>query len=209
MTPAPARLAIEHATQRLTTTARTESLLRHARTHRKQHVAARTLTGLADIIFSRASRALALARLGLLQLRRVLNHLLFDPTQRRLPARCLLLSLPLPVAARLLPTPRLPRRAGTVGSATLPATPVPGALAACFAAITLLGVTRAERLLTVLEETAPLPVGKCFLSPSRWGPILRWSHGRESLPGSSLGGELPLDSETPLLAHHAAFSITT
>jgi hypothetical protein len=175
---APVRLAVEDATQRLTATTRTEPLLRHAGPDWEHHIAARPLTGPTDKILWNGRWALARARLDWLQLRRFLGHELFDRTQQRFPARGPLLPLPRAIAARLLTTTRLAHRAGPVGPAALPATPVPGALTASFAAIALLGIDRTERLLTPLQETAPLPMVRSWLlSPTVCGPILRQAHG--------------------------------
>jgi hypothetical protein len=154
------RLAIEHATQRLTATARTEPLLRHAWANREHHIAARPLTGTPDKIHLRRGWALALAWLRRLQLRRFLDNLFFDLAQQRFPACRPLLPLPLPITPCLLPATRLARFAGPVCAATLPATPVPGALPTCFATVALLGIARPERLLAPLQETTPLPMGK-------------------------------------------------
>jgi hypothetical protein len=178
MPPTPTRLAIQHATQRLTAAARTEPLLRHARTHREHDIAARPLTGSPHKIFLMTGWALALARLGRFQLRRVLSHPPFDRVQQHLPAGLPLLPLPLAIAPRLLTTTRLARRAGTIRSTTLPATPVPGALTTGLATIALLGIGRPKRLLAPLQETAPLPMARSWLlSPTVRGPILRQAHG--------------------------------
>jgi hypothetical protein len=107
-TPAPARLAVKHATQSLTALARTEPLLRHPRPNWKKHIAARSLARLPGKIFRIRGWALARARLGRLQLRgrrgrtghcRFPRRFLFDAAQRLFPAGRPLLSLPFPVAA--------------------------------------------------------------------------------------------------------------
>jgi hypothetical protein len=102
-TPAPACLAVEHATQSLTALARTEPLLRHSRPNREKHIAARPLARLTRKILGIRGWALALARLRRLQLRDRLGHaghgrfpryLLFDAAQRLFPAGGPLLALP-------------------------------------------------------------------------------------------------------------------
>jgi len=186
-TPAPACLAVEHATQSLTALARTEPLLRHARSNREEHVAARPLAWLPGKIFRIRGWALALARRGRLQLRGLLGlaghgrfprRLLLDAAQGLLPAGRPLLSLPFPVAARLLPPTLLARRTGPVGLRAPPPPPARGLLPAAGTAIPFLRLTGLERLFTTLEQTAPLPKpGTGFLSPTGRGPILRWAHG--------------------------------
>jgi hypothetical protein len=186
-TPAPACLAVEHATQSLTALARTEPLLRHARSNREEHVAARPLAWQPGKIFRIRGWALALARRGWLQLRGLLGRaghgrfprrLLLDAAQRLLPAGRPLLSLPFPVAARLLPPILLARRTGPVGLRAPPPSPLRGFLAAGWAAIPFLRVNGAKRLFTALEQTESLPKpGTGFLSPTGRGPILRWAHG--------------------------------
>jgi len=198
-TPAPACLAVEHATQSLTARARTEPLLRHAGSNREEHIAARPLARLPGKIFRLRGWALALARLRRLQLRRrhgraghgrFPRHLLFDAAQRLFPAGRPLLSLPFPVAARLLPATLLACLTGPVSLRAPPPSPLRGLLAAGCAAIPFLRVNGAERLLTALEQTEPLPKpGTGFLSPTGRGPILRQAHGSGELPGSSLEAE--------------------
>ena len=74
LSPAPARLPVQDTTQRLTALARTETLLGYARSNRYEHIAARPLAGPTDKILWNRGWALALARLGRLQLRRFLGH---------------------------------------------------------------------------------------------------------------------------------------
>ena len=172
--PVPPRLTIEHATQSQTAAAGTETLLRHAGAERAHHITAGACTGPANKILRKRGWALARARLGRRQLRRFPSHLLLDAVQRLFPACCSLLPLPRAITPRVLPTTLLARHAGSVRAATLPATPVPGTLAAGCATVTLLGIPRTERLLAPFEETAPLPMRrKWFLRPTVCGPILR------------------------------------
>jgi hypothetical protein len=212
MPAAPARLAIEHATQSMTASARTVTLLRHLRPDPQEHVAARPQTRSAGKIFRNGIWALALAQRRSAQLRHFLDHV--DRclpsgwrTDLRWPRR---LPAPLAIAARLLATALLAWHTGSVRSAAPPATPTPGLAPARLTAIACLRTAGAKRLFTPLEQTAPLSkVGSRFLCLIRLGPILRWAHGSRQLPGSSLGGELPLDSETLLLVVQMGFRITT
>jgi hypothetical protein len=162
--PAPAGFAIEDATQSVTTTARTETLLRHTGPLGKENIAAGPLAGTAGKIFTAGRWALALARRRRLQLRGRFGtggvrlglgfprHLGFDGPQRLFPAGSPLFLLALPIAPGLLPATLLARRAGPVTPGTLPAAPLPGVLTTGFAAITLLGKSGAKGPLTTLEE---------------------------------------------------------
>jgi hypothetical protein len=160
------------------------------------------------------SWALALARLfgfqlrwQLFQLRRCchglfLGHLDFDGPQLLFPAGGPLLLAPLAVAARLLPTTILSPFAGPELLATLPAPPARGFPLAGGTAIALLWLIGMERAFTSLQQTEPLSIVATGLlrRPRREG-ILEWAHGSSKPTGSSLGGELVLDSEAFLLAH--------
>lgn len=148
----------------MTALARTEPLLRHPRPDWKENIAARPLARLPGKIFPILGWALALARRHRLQLRvrygsrcRFAGHLLFDAVQRLFPARRPLLSLPFPVAVRLLPPAPLAHLTGPVGPRAPPATPPRGLLATGGAAIPLLHVIGVKRLFTALEQTEPLP----------------------------------------------------
>ena len=185
--PAPACLAVEHATQSLTALARTEPLLRHAWSNREEHIAARPLARLPGKIFRIRGWALALARLRRFQLRGLLGlgghgrfprHLLFDAAQRLFPAGRPLLSLPFPVAARLLPPTLLARLTGPVSLRAPPPSPLRGLLPAASTAIQRLRMGGSKRPFAALQQTEPLPKpGTEFLSPTGRGPILRQAHG--------------------------------
>lgn len=210
-TPAPACLPIQDAPQRLTARARTEPLLRHSRSHGKENVAARPLARLPDKIFRNGGWALARARLYRLQLRsftrarrpcHLSGHLLLDTAQRCFPARRPLLSLPFPIAARLLPTTLLTGLTGPVGPRAPPPPPACGLLPAAGTAIPFLRLPGLERLFTPLEQTAPLPKpGSGVLRRNARRSILRQAHGSRELPGVSLAAELLLRREAFLLAH--------
>jgi hypothetical protein len=168
--------------------------------------------------------ALALARRGWLQLRRFprqlcrwarqrrschgfLGDLDFDRQQLFFPKGCPLLPAPFPVAAGLLPTTLLSPFAGPELLATLPAPPPRSFLLAAWAAIALLRLSRMKRAFTTFEQTEPLSISATgLLRRPRRQAILKWAHGSDQPAGSSLGGEVVLDSEAFLLAHQVQHS---
>jgi hypothetical protein len=183
---APARLAIHDATQRLTASARTEPLLRHAGANGEENIAAWPLTRLPHKICRIRGWVLALVRRRRLQLRdfsrrcpcQLSGHLILDVAQRRFPVRRPLLSSPLPIAARLLLSALLAPLTAPVGPRAPPPLPASGLLTAVATAIPLLRLPRMERSFTALEQTAPLPK-PVSRGLSRIGRrlILREAHG--------------------------------
>ena len=136
-----------------------------------------------------------------------LGDLDFDRPQLFFPKGGPLLPAPFPVAAGLLPPTLLSPCAGPELLATLPAPPARGFLLAGGAAIALLGLTWSERAFTSLQQTEPLSIAATgLLRRLRRDGILRWAHGSYQPAGSSLGGELVLDSEAFLLAHQVQHS---
>lgn len=195
------RFAVQHATQRSTAQARTEMLTRGTRLEGKQLIAARTPTRPPHKIFLSHGWALALARR---RQHRCAGRISSCARSAHQP-----LAATLPITPTLLPPTLLPPWRCTPTPAGLPTPPPPRRLPAGHAAKTALRTRGLIKLLTSLQQTAPLPVMRsALLSWTRLGRILKWAHGSSQLPGSSLGGE-PLARLRGVLFGPSVSSIAT